>query len=138
MIIEYSLVFLGAAIPWFEIALVIPLGIISGLNPIAVTLIAFIGNMVTILALIIGYDKFKTWLANRQENKKSKRQERARTMWNKYGLPGMVMLAHLHRIPYRCLYWYDIRRNQESNTYLVYLQSCILVANFWCFYSIRL
>lgn len=93
MIIEYSLVFLGAAIPWFEIALVIPLGIISGLNPIAVTLIAFIGNMVTILALIIGYDKFKTWLANRQENKKSKRQERARTMWNKYGLPGMVMLG---------------------------------------------
>ena len=27
---EYFLVFLGAAIPWLEIALVIPLGILSG------------------------------------------------------------------------------------------------------------
>nr|WP_231710667.1 small multi-drug export protein [Gracilibacillus suaedae] len=90
---EYLLIFLGAAVPWFEIAIVIPLGILSGLNPILVILAAFIGNMATILALIIGYDKFKLWLAKRNKKKESKRQDRARTLWNRYGLPGMVLLG---------------------------------------------
>ncbi len=92
MMVEYLLVFLGAAIPWFEIALVIPFGIITGLNPVVVMIVAFIGNMVTILALIIGFDKFEHWFS-KKEKKNSKREERARTMWNKYGLPGMVMLG---------------------------------------------
>ena len=56
---EYFLVFLGAAIPWLEIALVIPLGIISGLSPVWVMLTAFIGNMLTVLVVIIGFQKVK-------------------------------------------------------------------------------
>ncbi|QGH33782.1 DNA-binding protein [Gracilibacillus salitolerans] len=90
--LEYVLIFLGAALPWFEIALVIPLGIVTGLNPLLVILVAFIGNMATILALIFGYDKFKLWLAKRQE-KQNKREDRARNLLNKYGLPGMVLLG---------------------------------------------
>ncbi|MEK3954994.1 small multi-drug export protein [Psychrobacillus sp. FSL K6-1464] len=94
--VNYFLVFLGAAIPWLELGLVIPLGIISGLNPLAVIIVGFIGNMVTVLALIIGYDKFKLWLAKRNEGKEqkvSKRSERAKALWDKYGLPGMLMLG---------------------------------------------
>ncbi|EPD54221.1 hypothetical protein HMPREF1210_00206 [Paenisporosarcina sp. HGH0030] len=93
---EYFLVFLGAAIPWLEMAVVIPLGIITGLNPFWVVVIGFIGNMVTVLALIIGYNKFKIWLAKRREGKvqkESKRSERAKRIWNKYGLPGMLLLG---------------------------------------------
>jgi len=96
MMWEYFLVFLGAAIPWLEMALVIPLGIMSGLNPFWVVVIGFIGNMVTVMALIIGYDRFKSWLAKRnegKEGKESKRSERAKRIWNKYGLPGMLMLG---------------------------------------------
>lgn len=76
--------------------LVIPLGIISGLNPITVIIVGFVGNMVTVLALIIGYDKFKLWLVKRnegKEKKESKRSARARELWDKYGLPGMLMLG---------------------------------------------
>ncbi|WP_419962654.1 small multi-drug export protein [Psychrobacillus sp. BM2] len=94
--IDYFLVFLGAAIPWIELGLVIPLGIISGLNPITVIIVGFVGNMVTVLALIIGYDKFKLWLVKRnegKEKKESKRSARARELWDKYGLPGMLMLG---------------------------------------------
>ena len=93
---EYFLVFLGAAIPWLELALVIPLGIVTGLNPVWVVIVGFIGNMVTVLALIIGYDRFKVWLAKRRqgkEEKESKRSERAKKLWNKYGLPGMLLLG---------------------------------------------
>ncbi|UOQ48524.1 small multi-drug export protein [Gracilibacillus caseinilyticus] len=90
---EYLLIFLGAAIPWFEIALVIPFGILSGLNPIIVIVTAFIGNMVTIIPLIIGFEKFKQWRAKRNNQNQAKRENKAKKLWNKYGLPGMIMLG---------------------------------------------
>ncbi|TWT08956.1 small multi-drug export protein [Planomicrobium sp. CPCC 101079] len=96
MIYEYFLVFLGAAIPWFEIALVIPLGIVAGLSPFWVMAMAFIGNMLTVLALIIGFDKFRDWYMKRQEAKGkavNKKSERAKRIWNKYGLPGLALLG---------------------------------------------
>lgn len=96
MIYEYFLVFLGAAIPWFEIALVIPLGIVWGLSPFWVMLLAFVGNMVTVLALIIGFDRFKDWYIKRQEAKEkteNKKNERAKRIWNKFGLPGLALLG---------------------------------------------
>lgn len=96
MLVEYFLVFLGAAIPWLEMALVIPLGIVSGLEPITVTIVAIIGNLLTVLLLIVGFEKFQQWLAKRRgtpEMKPSKRTERAKQLWNKYGLPGMLLLG---------------------------------------------
>src|SRR5690606_12492128 len=96
MIYEYFLVFLGAAIPWLEIALVMPVGIVWGLSPFWVMVLAFVGNMVTVLALIIGYDRFKDWYNKRQEAKgkaQNKKSERAKRIWNKYGLPGLAMLG---------------------------------------------
>lgn len=96
MIYEYALVFLGAAIPWFEIALVIPLGIVWGLSPALVMLVAFIGNLLTVLLLIIGFDRFRVWYERRQEAKgkpPSKKNERAVRIWNKYGLPGLSLLG---------------------------------------------
>ncbi|MCM3611437.1 small multi-drug export protein [Planococcus sp. MERTA32b] len=96
MIYEYALVFLGAAIPWFEIALVIPLGIVWGLSPFWVMLVAFVGNMVTVIALIVGFDRFKDWYNKRQEAKgktQNKKSERAKRIWNKYGLPGLALLG---------------------------------------------
>ena len=93
---EYFLVFLGAAIPWLEIALVIPLGIVSGLSPFWVIVLAFVGNMLTVVMLIIGFDKFKVWWNKRQEAKgktKSKRSDRAKKIWNIYGLPGLALLG---------------------------------------------
>lgn len=96
MMYEYFLVFIGAAVPWLEIALVIPLGIVWGLSPFWVIVTAFVGNMLTVLALIIGFEKFRVWYAERQEaNGKapSKKSERAKNIMNKYGLPGLALLG---------------------------------------------
>lgn len=93
---EYVLVFLGAAIPWLEIALVIPVGIISGLSPFWVIILAFAGNMATVLPLIIGFDKVKIWYVNRRLKKgkePSQRSERGTKIWNNYGMPGLAMLG---------------------------------------------
>ena len=96
MIIEYILVFVGAAIPWFEIALVIPLGIVRGLSPFWVMVLAFIGNVSTVIPVVIGYEKVKVWYDKRQEKKgetPSNRSLRAKKVWNRYGLPGLAFLG---------------------------------------------
>lgn len=96
MVVEYILIFIGAAVPWFEIGLVIPLGILRGLSPFWVMLLAFFGNVSTVVALIIGFDKFKLWYTKRQKKKETssaKRKERAKRIWNKYGLPGLAFLG---------------------------------------------
>lgn len=93
---EYFLVFLGAAIPWLEIALVIPVGIISGLSPVWVILTAIVGNMLTVLVVIVGFQKVKEWLDSRNQKKgkvESKRTERGKRIWNKYGMPGVALLG---------------------------------------------
>lgn len=93
---EYFLVFLGAAIPWLEIALVIPVGIVAGLSPFWVMVLAFTGNLLTVIIVIIGFDKIQVWWLKRQEEKgktSSKRSERAKKIWSKYGLPGLALLG---------------------------------------------
>jgi uncharacterized membrane protein len=96
MLFEYILVFLGAAIPWFEIALVIPLGIVRGLSPFWVMLLAFIGNAITVIPVIIGFERLRIWYEKRKEKTSkaaSKRNVRAKKIWNKYGLPGLAFLG---------------------------------------------
>ncbi|OZU89303.1 DNA-binding protein [Virgibacillus indicus] len=96
MLLEYALVFIGAAIPWLEIALVIPVAILGGLSPLWVILLAFIGNVITVLPVIIGFEKVKTWYQNRKYKKgktHSNRTKRGKRIWNKYGLPGLAFLG---------------------------------------------
>jgi uncharacterized membrane protein len=96
MMFEYFLVFLGAAIPWLEIALVIPLGILRGLSPFWVMTLAFIGNMLTVLILIIAFQKVKEWMESRKQRGgkgESKRTERGKRIWSKYGMPGLALLG---------------------------------------------
>ncbi len=93
---EYVLVFLGAAIPWLEIALVIPLGILRGLSPVWVMLLAFLGNFITVFLLIVAFERVKAWTDRKRgkENRVvSNRTARGKRLWNKYGLPGLAMLG---------------------------------------------
>ncbi|PIC71489.1 DNA-binding protein [Sporosarcina sp. P16b] len=92
--LEYIMVFLGAAIPCIEIMIVIPLGIIRGLSPIWVIVLSFAGNMATVLLLIVGFQNIKEWIARRKRkkgNSGSKRQRRAEKIMNTYGLPVLAL-----------------------------------------------
>lgn len=95
---EYAVLFLMAAIPWIEIVVVIPLGIAGGLSPVAVSILAFTGNLLTILLLIALYKKWTEWRERRREEKgitkkTSKRKERAKKIWERYGLPGLALIG---------------------------------------------
>ncbi|MFN7252835.1 MAG: small multi-drug export protein [Anaerobacillus sp.] len=88
---EYIVIFILAAIPWIEILIIIPIGIINGLNPILVGLLSFLGNLSTVYLLILFFDKFQQWRAKKQPKKEKKRTKRAVEIWNKYGLPGLSL-----------------------------------------------
>lgn len=94
---KYVLVFVLGAIPWVEIAAVIPLSIVAGLNPILVGLLAFLGNLSTVYLLVIFFEKFREWRIRKkgEAQSQSKRQVRAVAIWNKYGLPGLSLLGPL-------------------------------------------
>ncbi|MFB1080469.1 small multi-drug export protein [Jeotgalibacillus sp. JSM ZJ347] len=96
LLVEYALLFLAAATPWLEIALVVPLGILRGLSPFWVMVTGFAGNLLTVFLLIVLFQKVKEYLTKRNEKKQGKegkRQTRARNIWNKYGLPGLSLLG---------------------------------------------
>ncbi|MED1739038.1 small multi-drug export protein [Bacillus swezeyi] len=94
----YILVFILAAIPWFEVIGVVPLAIIAGLKPVPSAVIALFGNLLTVLMLIVLIDKVKQWLDGRrkesvQKDKLSKRKSRAKKIWHTYGLPGLSFIG---------------------------------------------
>ena len=95
----YVLVFVLAAIPWFEILLVIPPAVALGFDPVAVALLAFLGNVLPIYGIVAFHDRLSRWWASRRttseddERSESKRRQRAKRVWNRYGLPGLALAA---------------------------------------------
>jgi len=93
----YVLVFVLAALPFFEVIGVVPFAILSGLHPVTTAVIGFIGNFLTVLLLIVFVDWFKAWWLKRKEEKGDeqgeKKQLRARKIWERYGLPGLALIG---------------------------------------------
>lgn|SRR5699024_1247546 len=100
----YLIIFLLAAIPFFEIAAIIPIAIIGGVPAIPTMITAFFGNLLTIVLLIVFVDKIKAWQKKRKQRKNggevneleangSKKHKRARNIWGKYGLPGLAFIG---------------------------------------------
>ncbi|GAB4073789.1 hypothetical protein GCM10028778_12920 [Barrientosiimonas marina] len=96
MLYKYLLIFLGAAVPWLEVIVVVPIGIVWGMMPFLVMLVAFAGNMLSVLVVIFGFDKLKRWYVRRREAKgkqSSKGSLRAVRFFQKYGVPGLALLG---------------------------------------------
>lgn len=92
--LQYALVFVMAAIPWLEILIVIPVGVGLGLNAIGVAGFAFLGNVLPIYGIIAFYGRLKAWWGPRHEDDDaSNRHERAKRIWNRYGLPGFALVS---------------------------------------------
>src|SRR5699024_10132405 len=94
---QYLLVFLGAAIPWLEVLIVVPLGIVWGLSPVIVMIVGFLGNIITVIPVIFMLDKIRKWYIRRREKqgKTSKRSTRAVEIFKKYGVIGSALLGPL-------------------------------------------
>lgn len=94
----YILVFILAAVPFFEAYGVIPLASIAGLSVVPVIILGLVGNILTVLLVILFMNQIKNWRKKRKNNndqEESKRSLRAQNLWRKYGLPGLAMLGPL-------------------------------------------
>ncbi|GAB3114285.1 hypothetical protein GCM10027160_19800 [Streptomyces calidiresistens] len=109
-------VFLGGALPWLEAIIVIPAGIVAGLNPVAVTVAGLAGNLLTV-ALTAWYgERLRRWWLERRarravhaatgegespavpapvSERAAARRERIRRILNRWGMPGLAVLGPL-------------------------------------------
>lgn len=96
---KYMILFVLAALPWLDVFLVVPLGIAWGLSPIAVGIIGFAGNLLTVILLCMFSLQVSAWRERRriaqgkERGTLSKREERAKRLWERYGLPVLALLA---------------------------------------------
>ena len=64
-LLAYLTVFLAAAMPWLEVLLVVPAGILAGLPPVPTALVGAAGNIVTLVPLVLGADRLRAWWRRR-------------------------------------------------------------------------
>lgn len=92
-VLGYLLVFVLAAIPVIEVLLVIPPAIALGYHPVAVTVLAFLGNALTVWVVILFHERVLRWLRSRRDGGRSARAERARRLWTRYGLVPLAVVS---------------------------------------------
>ncbi|WP_050184473.1 small multi-drug export protein [Domibacillus robiginosus] len=94
---QLVVLFLLGAAPWMDVSIIIPIGILWGLPPVAVALTAFIGNFLLLLLLGIFFEQINIWRLERKKKKgligPSKKETRSKVIWDKYGIPGLAIIA---------------------------------------------
>ena len=92
----YLAVFILAAIPWVELIAVIPLGILINLNPWWVAILGFVGNWLTVMLLVVFFQRFRQWRERKAKgSEETKRGRRAHKIWDRYGVVGLSLLGPL-------------------------------------------
>lgn len=94
---QYTALFLISILPFLDVFYIIPAGIMLEMSPVAVGIIAFLGNFIMVLVFAIFFRQISEW-RNKRKGKKgklepSKRENRARYIWEKYGLPVFALLS---------------------------------------------
>lgn len=101
-------VFLGGAFPWLEAIVVIPIGILAGLPPVLVALVAVTGNLLTVgLAAVFGQRLRIWWTARRHARsetaapsedpakleRRNQRRVRIDRVMDRWGMLGLAVLG---------------------------------------------
>lgn len=94
---QYVVLFLLAFAPFFDVSIVVPLGILWGLSPIGVAIVSFFGNFVLLVLLGIFFRQYTKWRTQRRLKQgitePSKAETKSRKIWEKYGIPGLALVA---------------------------------------------
>lgn len=95
---SYLLVFLAAATPVLEVLVVVPAGVLAGMPPAQTALVAVAGNLSTVVLVAFGGDRIIGWWRRRRGTRhepRSARSRRARQHAQRWGVPGLALLAPL-------------------------------------------
>ena len=92
------IVFVAAATPWLEVLLVVPAAILAGLPAIPTIVIATLGNVTTLIPAVLIGDQLRDRFRRRRSDDpepSSRRRQRTRQLFDRYGLPGLAVLGPL-------------------------------------------
>ncbi|MCM3131090.1 small multi-drug export protein [Paenibacillus provencensis] len=96
---QFIVIFIIAFAPWMDVSIVVPIGVVWGLPPIGVAITAFTGNFLLVLLLGLFFKQFYIWREKRRKEKgvtePSKKEKKSKEIWEKYGIPGLALLAPL-------------------------------------------
>jgi len=94
---QYAALFVVSLLPFLDVFYIIPAGILLNMSPIAVGILAFLGNFIMVLVFAIFFKQISNWRNKRRQKKgklePTKRETRARHIWEKYGLPVFALLS---------------------------------------------
>jgi len=94
---QYIALFLISILPFLDVFYIIPVGVALGMSPIAVGIISFLGNFIMVIVFAMFFRQIAEWRNKRREKKgktgPTKRETRARHIWEKYGLPVFALLS---------------------------------------------
>lgn len=98
-LLAYLTVLVAAAVPWLEVLLVVPVGIVAGLSPVLVVVVAALGNVTSLVPVVLGGDRLRGWWRRRRgratDDAPAGRSRRAQRLFDRYGLPGVALLGPL-------------------------------------------
>ena len=94
---QYVVLFLVSILPFLDVFYIIPVGVALGMSPIAVGIISFLGNFIMVIVFAMFFRQIAEWRNKRREKKgktgPTKRETKARHIWEKYGLPVFALLS---------------------------------------------
>jgi uncharacterized membrane protein len=94
----YVLVFLAAATPVLEVLVVVPSGVLAGLEPVPTAIVAVAGNLATVVLVAVAGDRALAWWRRRRPaagGEPSARSRRGGQLVRRWGVPGLAFLAPL-------------------------------------------
>lgn len=94
---QYIALFVISILPFLDVFYIIPVGVALGMSPIAVGFISFLGNFIMVIVFTMFFRQIAEWRNKRREKKgktgPTKRETRARRIWEKYGLPVFALVS---------------------------------------------
>ncbi|WP_223869526.1 small multi-drug export protein [Paenibacillus sabuli] len=96
LLMQLGVVFLISLVPFLEGYVAAPAGIFIGFPAIPTIVAASLGNWLSVMAVVALYGKLRKRKRDKPESERSKkRMEKARKLFNKYGVPGVALIGPL-------------------------------------------
>lgn len=103
LLYSFFMLFLLAMVPFIEAMFSVPVAVLLGMPLAPVIIVAFIGNLISILITIWIIYSVKNARQRRKNSKNtkvrdkegfvSKRRNRGRRLWERYGMPGLTIIG---------------------------------------------
>lgn len=92
-VLQWLGVMIAAAIPFVESYFGSVIGVIAGINPAVAILAAVVGNIISMLIVVLSAHGVRSKIVNGRAADASPRRQKLRERFDRYGVPGVSLLG---------------------------------------------